>query len=654
MNLRASMNSAKTSSAFRVCPLLRIRPAARLFIKTATVTPSLRVAAPEYNAERIVELAREAAEGGAKLIVFPELAVTAYTCGDLFLQTSILERAEAALLEIAEKTARLDALIVVGFPLSAGGSLYNTAAFVSDGEILGFVPKTHIPTHTEFYEGRHFATAPECTVDISFQGKTVPFGTKLIFCAEDMPSFAVACELCEDLWVAESPAARHVKNGAVIVVNLSASDEIVGKSDFRRSLLIAQSSKLLCGYIYAGAGEDESSTDLVFSGHSLIYENGKKLAERPLFTTGIIYGDIDVNRLMNERRRTTTFKNEFDGGYRRVYFNVKIEENKLSRTFERHPFVPSDKRSLTERCESIFAMQYMGLVKRIKHIGLKTVTIGISGGLDSTLALLVAARAFDRLGLDRKGIIAVTMPAFGTTDRTRNNALELIDCVGAAAREIPIGEAVSLHLRDMGASEEEHDAAYENAQARERTQILMDIANKMGGIVVGTGDLSELALGWATYNGDHMSMYGVNSGVPKTLVRHLVSYVADTSDERLRAVLRDILDTPVSPELIPPEDGEIVQKTEDIIGPYELHDFFLYHMVRNGFTRKKIKRLALCAFEDEYSEEEIEKWLGVFMRRFFSNQFKRSALPDGPKVGTVNLSPRGDWRMPSDADGSGF
>ena len=618
------------------------------FIKTAAVTPPLRVAAPEFNAEQIIKLAKDAAAGGAKLIVFPELAVTAYTCGDLFMQSELIGRANAALGKIARETAVADALIVVGFPLSVDGKLYNTAAFLCGGEILGFVPKVHIPNYVEFYEARHFNSMQGVT-DISFGGKRIPFGTKLIFCAENLPDFKVACEICEDLWAAESPAISHAQNGASIIVNLSASDEAVGKSDFRNSLVLAQSSKLLCGYIYAGAGEDESTTDMVFSGHSLIYENGKKLAERPLFTTGIIYADIDVSRLMGERRKTTTFKNGFDGEYRHISFNIKIAETRLSRTFERRPFVPSDKKSLAERCESIFAMQYMGLVKRIKHIGLKTVTIGISGGLDSTLALLVTARAFDRLGLDRRGIIAVTMPAFGTTERTKNNALELIDCIGAASREIPIGEAVSLHLRDIGADDGEQDVAYENAQARERTQILMDIANKTGGIVIGTGDLSEIALGWATYNGDHMSMYGVNSGVPKTLVRHLVKYVADISDDRLCAVLSDILDTPVSPELIPPKDGKIVQKTEDIIGPYELHDFFLYYMVRMGFGSNKIKRLAKIAFSGVYSGDEIEKWFGVFIKRFYSNQFKRSALPDGPKVGTVNLSPRGDWRMPSDA-----
>ena len=465
-----------------------------------------------------------------------------------------------------------------------------------------------------------------------------------------MPEFSVAAEICEDVWAAVPPSCSHTENGAAIIVNQSASDEVIGKSSWRRTLIEVQSSKAACAYIYSDAGEGESTTDMVFSGHNMIFELGTSLAESKIFSEGIIYADVDVEKIMQERKRVTTFSGKCDGEYRIIGFDTEISKTELERNFEMRPFVPSDEGGLTKRCEEIFAIQYHGLKKRLKHIGIKTVTIGISGGLDSTLALLVTARAFDDLGLDKSGIVAVTMPCFGTTDRTYNNAVSMIKSIGATLREINIKESVTLHLSDIGADINCHDVTYENAQARERTQILMDIANKTGGIVIGTGDLSELALGFATYNGDHMSMYGVNASIPKTLVRYLVKYVADTSESTLKATLYDVLDTPVSPELLPPEeDGTIAQQTEEIVGPYELHDFFLYNMIRWGFSRNKIFRMAQHAFDGVYDSDTIDKWLCTFMRRFYNSQFKRSCLPDGVKVGSVTLSPRGDWRMPSDA-----
>ena len=474
-------------------------------------------------------------------------------------------------------------------------------------------------------------------------------GSKLIFMAKEMPEFAVAAEICEDLWTANPPSNSHVENGATIIINQSASDEVIGKSSWRRKLVEIQSAKTESVYIYADAGEGESTTDMTFSGHNLIYEAGIKLAESAVFSEGITYADVDVERVLQERRRITTFKNSEKNDYQIIYFSTKVEETNIERKFDMRPFVPDNDDNLRERCEEIFAIQYHGLKKRLKHIGINTVTIGISGGLDSTLALLVTAKAFEDLGLPMSGIIAVTMPCFGTTDRTYNNAVSMIKSIGATFREVNIKAAVKQHLSDIGADINVHDVTYENAQARERTQVLMDIANKTGGIVIGTGDLSELALGFATYNGDHMSMYGVNASVPKTLVRYLVKYVADISDEKLKNTLYDVLDTPVSPELLPPEDGEIVQQTEEIVGPYELHDFFLYNMIRWGFSKEKIYRMAKHAFVGVYDDEKIEKWLNTFERRFYNSQFKRSCIPDSVKVGSVSLSPRGDWRMPSDA-----
>lgn len=619
------------------------------FVKVATAAPEVRVADVTFNTQKTIAAMHAAAEHGARLIVFPELGLTAYTCSDLFFQSALIQKAKDAVQQIAGETETLDILAVVGLPLAVGDKLYNAAAFLQGGRILGFATKKYLPNYSEFYEMRHFSVLEENTT-VRIGGETVPVGPRLIFCSEYMEDFKVAAEICEDLWAPEPPGVSHALCGATVLVNLSASNEIIGKSDYRRTLLRSQSSRAVCAYLYADAGQGESTTDLVFSGHSMIYENGTLLGETKPFCEQILYADIDVARVVQERRRLSTFRPKEDDGYLKIPFGGKHSKTVLERRFDPHPFVPSEEEGRRNRCEEIFAIQYHGLKKRLMHIGLKTVTIGISGGLDSTLALLVAARAFDSLNLPRSGIVAVTMPCFGTTDRTYQNAKNLILGLGATLREINIKAAVRQHLSDIGADERVHDVTYENAQARERTQVLMDIANQTGGIVVGTGDLSELALGFATYNGDHMSMYGVNASVPKTLVRHLVRCVADGSEGGLKATLYDILDTPVSPELLPPEeDGAIAQKTEEIVGPYELHDFFLYYMLRWGFSKDKILHLAKNAFSGCYDTPTIQKWLDIFMRRFFKSQFKRSCMPDGPKVGSVALSPRGDLRMPSDA-----
>ncbi len=619
------------------------------FIKVAAATPKIKVADVEYNARSIAACINAAANHGAKAVVLPELCLTAYTCGDLFLQERLIRNALDGILWVAQATKEADVLAAVGMPLLVGNRLYNAAAVFKGGEILGFVTKTHLPNYSEFYEQRHFQTM-EGNTTVCVGERKIPIGNRLLFYAENMPAFTVGCEICEDLWVADAPSTHHAQAGASVIFNLSASDETIGKKDFRHLIVKAQSAKAVCAYLYADAGDGESTTDMVFAGHNMIYENGTLLAESDLFDHEILYTEIDVQRLSLERRKVGTFCEKEDERYQRISFSLTMTETKLTRFVDPLPFVPKDEEERVRRCEEIFALQYMGLAQRIKHIGTKTVTVGISGGLDSTLALLVTVRAFERLGLDRNGIIAVTMPCFGTTKRTRGNAEKMINALGAQFREVSIADSVRQHFKDIGVSEDEHDVTYENAQARERTQVLMDIANKTGGIVIGTGDLSELALGFATYNGDHMSMYGVNASIPKTLVRHLVKYVADCSDTDLRSVLYDVLDTPVSPELLPPEeDGSIAQRTEEIVGPYELHDFFLYHMIRNGFDRKKIRRLCAYAFDGAYDMAEIEKWLDAFYRRFFSSQFKRSCMPDGPKVGSVALSPRGDWRMPSDA-----
>lgn len=620
------------------------------FVKVAAATPDIRVADVEYNTENICRAIGEACERKAKIIVFPELCVTGYTCGDLFTQDALLEAARRALLHIANYTEDKDILAFVGMPLAVRGKLYNTAAALNRGKILGFTTKTFLPNYAEFYEMRQFTPGPDQAGYLLFEGERVPFGPQILFEASGMEDLIVSAEICEDVWSPVPPSIQAAIEGATVIVNCSASDETIGKDTYRRELIAGQSARLIAGYVYANAGEGESTTDVVFGGHNIIAENGAVLREAARYKNEIIYSEFDLKRIVSERRKNTTFQADPEGTLMRVPFTVETEEAELTRVFPKTPFVPSDESARAERCEEILTIQAMGLKKRLAHTNSKTAVVGISGGLDSTLALLVAARAFDMLGRDKKDIIAVTMPCFGTTDRTYQNACEMSKKTGATLREVPIAEAVKVHFRDIGQDPEKHDVTYENSQARERTQVLMDIANRTGGMVIGTGDMSELALGWATYNGDHMSMYGVNASVPKTLVRHLVKYAADeTKDQELKRVLYDVLDTPVSPELLPPKDGDIAQKTEDLVGPYELHDFFLYYMLRFGYEPAKIFRLAKRAFEGDYDGEVILKWLKTFCRRFFSQQFKRSCLPDGPKVGTVALSPRGDWRMPSDA-----
>ena len=620
------------------------------FIRAAALLPRVKVADPGYNKERICELIRQAAEQGVKIMVFPELCITGYTCGDLFYQELLLREAKKALFEIAEMTRDLDAVVFVGLPVEYQAKLYNVAAALCGGKILGLVPKTHIPTYNEFYERRHFAKGMETPVEVRLdETHVVPMGTRLLFSCRQMPGLVMGAEICEDLWAPDPPSIGHAMAGATVIVNLSASDETTGKDVYRKNLVSGQSARLICGYVYCSAGDGESTQDVVYSGHNLIAENGTVLAESARFVNESIVTELDIQRLCEERRRMSTYGST-QIPYCRVEFDLKETQTELSRFVDPAPFVPGKKEDRDKRCEEIFMIQAMGLKKRLEHTGSRTAVVGISGGLDSTLALLVTVKAFDLLGLDHKGIVAVTMPGFGTTDRTYENAVSLIRSLGADFREVGIAEAVRIHFRDIGQDENVHDVTYENGQARERTQILMDIANRLGGMVIGTGDMSELALGWATYNGDHMSMYGVNASVPKTLVRHLVRWYADTcEDAELERVLLDVLDTPVSPELLPPEDGKISQKTEDIVGPYELHDFYLYYVLRFGCTPKKIYRLARYAFAGAYSDETIKKWLETFYRRFFSQQFKRSCLPDGPKVGTVAVSPRGDLRMPSDA-----
>ena len=619
-------------------------------MKVAAATPDIRVADVEFNTQNIINAMEEAQKNGAKILVFPELCVTGYTCSDLFDHSVLLKASRKALLEIAENTNDKDMLVFVGAPLEVNGKLYNVAAAMNQGEIIGFTTKTFLPNYGEFYEMRQFTPGPQTVREITFEGKKIPFGPQILFQAEGMEELVVAAEICEDVWSPVPPSIQAALEGATVIVNCSASDETIGKDTYRRALISGQSARLISGYIYANAGEGESTTDLVFGGHNIIAENGTVLKESSRYVNEIIYSELDLQRITGERRKNTTFQPLDEETLVRVPFTVEETKTFLTRTFPKKPFVPSDEQTRAQRCEEILTIQAMGLKKRLAHTNARTAVVGISGGLDSTLALLVTARAFDMLGRDKKDIIAVTMPCFGTTDRTYQNACEMSKKVGATLIEVPIADAVNVHFRDIGHDPEDHSVTYENCQARERTQVLMDIANKTWGMVIGTGDLSELALGWATYNGDHMSMYGVNASVPKTLVRHLVKYAADdTKDEALKNVLYDVLDTPVSPELLPPKDGDIAQKTEDLVGPYELHDFFLYFMLRFGYEPSKIFRIACMTFDGEYDKETIFKWLETFCRRFFSQQFKRSCLPDGPKVGTVALSPRGDWRMPSDA-----
>ena len=621
------------------------------FVKIAAATPDLRVADCAYNASEIIEQAKQAAARGAHLIVFPELCLTGYTCGDLFLQRTLLDGALAALDTVRRETAPLNAAVVVGLPLAHQGKLYNVAAVLCGGHIEGVVPKQCIPNYSEFYEARHFtsgAGVPFQTISLLGQDTLFAGSEPLVFQCADMPELTLGVEICEDLWVADPPSTRLAQAGATVIVNLSASDEIIGKAAYRRDLVRQQSARLLCAYLYADAGFGESTQDLVFAGHDLIAENGAMLAESRLFERGVIYADIDVQRLTHERRRMNTFTTLPNPNT--AALPIHPGANDLAdRRFPRTPFVPANKALRDARCEEILSLQATGLATRLRHTHAKTAVVGLSGGLDSTLALIVLVHAFDMLGLDRKGILAVTMPCFGTTARTKGNAEKLADAYGVTLQTVDIKAAVDQHFADIGQSKDDLSVTFENGQARMRTLVLMNLANKTGGMVVGTGDLSELALGWATYNGDHMSMYGVNASIPKTLVRYLVAYEADRTLGELSDVLQDVLDTPVSPELLPPKDGEISQKTEDLVGPYELHDFFLYYMLRFGYPPRKIYRAARKTFAGAYDDATIKKWLQTFIRRFFSQQFKRSCLPDGPKVGTVTLSPRGDWRMPSDA-----
>ena len=623
------------------------------FIKVAAGTPKIRVADCRYNAEQIFTMMREADKQGVKVLCLPELCLTGYTCGDLFLQDTLLCGAEEGLQTILEATRNLDMVTVLGLPVRCkwDNKLYNCAAVSQSGEILGLVPKTYLPNYGEFYEQRWFASGAGVETSVDLCGETVDMDAAGLFACETVPNLVLGVEICEDLWATEPPSARLARGGATVILNLSASNELVGKSGYRRNLVVGQSGRLVCGYVYADAGEGESTTDLVFTGHNMIAENGALLAERR-FATGLTISEIDVDRLAYERRRMTTFNGQRQADLWRASFSLPLEETRLTRAVSPAPFVPADAEDRAERCNEILKIAALGLKKRLEHTGARTAVVGLSGGLDSTLAILITAVAMKLLDRPASDIIAVTMPCFGTTDRTRDNAVELAERLGATLKRIDIGSAVKVHFKDIGQSMEDHSVTFENGQARERTQVLMDIANQNGGLVIGTGDLSELALGWATYNGDHMSMYGVNAGIPKTLVRHLVAFVSDdkgSEDPRLSAVLDDILDTPVSPELLPAIEGKISQKTEDLVGPYELHDFFLYYAIRWGFPPRKVFRLAEHALGRTYDRATILKWLNSFYRRFFTQQFKRSCLPDGPKVGSVTLSPRGDWRMPSDA-----
>ena len=622
------------------------------FIKVAAATPKIKVADPAYNTEEILKIIDETEKKGASILVFSELTISGYTCGDLFLQQPLLTECKNQLLRIVKATENKSMLVVVGCPIVIKQKLYNCAVVISDGSILGIVPKTHLPNYSEFYELRHFTSGEGLEEDLWFGEEFgyVNVAVNQLFKCKEIPELVVACEICEDLWVPLPPSTYHAMAGATVICNPSASVETTTKESYRRSLVSNQSARLLAAYIYADAGEGESTQDVVYSGHHLICENGSVLAEAKRFTNEIIYADIDVQKLAAERRKMTSFPGGQTDDYFEQEFSLEVKENKITRTFPKAPFVPDNQDERDKRCDEILSLQSMGLKKRLEHTNCKHAVVGISGGLDSTLAVLVTARAFDLLDIPRENLICVTMPCFGTTDRTYQNACKLSQCLGAALTEVNIKEAVNIHFRDIGHDDSVHDVTYENCQARERTQILMDMANQEGALLVGTGDLSELALGWATYNGDHMSMYGVNASVPKTLVRHLVRYYADTCGEKeLEEVLLDILDTPVSPELLPPKDGKIAQKTEDLVGPYELHDFYLYYMLRAGFEPDKIYRIACRTFEGTYDKATILKWLKIFYRRFFAQQFKRSCLPDGPKVGSVALSPRGDLRMPSDA-----
>lgn len=620
------------------------------FVRVGCASFEIQLGQVKENAQHIIEYAQKASQDHVKVLVFPELCLTGYTIEDLFYQKRIINEVYNQIDEILDLTYELDMFLVIGAPLIHMNKLYNCAIVICDGEILGVIPKTYIPTYHEFYEGRHFASAPKETTEIMINGDYYPFGTDIIFESHYQQHLKIAVEICEDLWAPLPPSTRHCLNGATLILNPSASNNLTTKSDYRRLLVSSHSARLVCGYAYCNAGLGESTTDVVFSNHHIIAENGTLLEESVQYEEGFIYTDIDLDKLLSERIEMTTYATQNDD-YLYVPFEIDTEELELERYYDPHPFVPSRQEKRALRCKEVFDIQIYGLIQRLKATHIKKVVIGISGGLDSTLALLVASMAYQKLGYPSSDIIAVTMPCFGTTSRTKNNALKMMEELKVTSKTVNITKAVLQHFQDIEHDESIHDVTYENTQARERTQVLMDIANQKGGIVIGTGDLSEVALGWSTYNGDHMSMYAVNVSVPKTLVRYLVDYVSSLyHGQPLETILQDILDTPVSPELLPAQDNEIVQKTEDIVGPYELHDFFLYHHVRFHYEPRKLFRIACIAFQEQYDRDTIKKWLTLFYRRFFTQQFKRTCIPDGPKVGSVALSPRGDLRMPSDAN----
>ena len=627
------------------------------FIQVAAAVPAVKVADVDYNVQQVESMIAQAERQGVEVVVFPELCLTGYSCQDLFKEQLLIDKAEEGLLALLDFTRKLNVISIIGLPVQAGGLLYNCAAVVQDGQLMGVVPKRYLPNYSEFYEKRWFASSQDLTAkEIYLAGSPVTISPDpQIFQTADGVCFGI--EICEDVWAPTPPSNRLSLAGADIIFNLSASDELSGKHAYLMSLLAQQSARTMCGYVYAGSGFGESTQDVVYGGNAIIFENGRLLGEgeRFSFQPQMTEAQIDVEMLRTERRTNSTFINAQQGVTAKVVRLKPVEprEFQLKRQIDPHPFIPKEGK-MAEDCEEILNIQVAGLAKRLFHIGCDKAVVGISGGLDSTLALLVTVKAFDKLGMDRRGVIGITMPGFGTTDRTHTNAVSLMESLGVTCREISIAKAVTQHFMDIGHSMEQHDVTYENGQARERTQILMDVANQVNGIVIGTGDLSELALGWATFNGDHMSMYGVNAGVPKTLIRYLVKYVAMTGvDEKSRTTLLDIIDTPISPELIPADkNGNILQKTEDLVGPYELHDFFMYNILRYGFRPAKVYLLAQRAFEGIYDDETIKKWLTTFCRLFFNQPFKRSCLPDGPKVGSISLSPRGDWRMPSDASGA--
>ena len=624
------------------------------FVRVGAVVPKLKVADTEFNCNEIIKQIEVASNNKIQIVVFPELCVTGYTCQDLFEQDTLLEEAEKALNKILDYTNNLDIICIIGMPIKAENQLFNTAVVIQKGKILGIVPKTFIPNYGEFYEKRWFASSKNANKkEIEILGQKVPFGIDLLFKDKENNEICFGIEVCEDIWAVEPPSNKLALLGANIIFNLSASNEVIGKKEYRRELVKMQSAKTISGYVYCSSGVNESTSDVVFSGESMIFENGSCLTnnQRFDFESNMIFTEIDTKRLANDRRKNISFMgNPVDLEYREIKINIPDNIENLTREYSKTPFVPEDKKKISEICEEILNIQSYGLAKRLLHTNINKTVIGISGGLDSTLAFLVIIKAYEILNLPKENIIAITMPGFGTTSRTHNNSMKLINEYGATFREINITKSSLQHFEDIGHDKNIKDVTYENAQARERTKILMDIANKENGLVVGTGDLSELALGWCTYNGDHMSMYAVNASIPKTLVKYIIKWVADNSKEECKNIINDILDTPISPELLPPdENGNIEQKTEEQVGPYILHDFFLYHFLRYGAETKKIYMLACKTFKNDFKKEEIKHWLQVFIKRFFTQQFKRNCMPDGPKVGTVSLSPRGDLRMPSDA-----